>query len=270
MKIPDFSIRNNYARLIFGYFFVLVLYRIYSTQYLSFIYNQPIKAPELDYTYWLAHCLYFPHYIITHLWACYLIDIGCLFFLLGCIFSEKYRHWFARFFILFFFIQRFTLESYSVSHTKSISCLFFAFLPFCFKEDEIFELLVGFGRYFLIFILVSAAYHKFANGGLLTAGNFSHQLVNQHSDLAILNPTHISYRIASYLITHPLFGDIMFKLLWVSQVLFIVGIFTKRYDRFLWIILMGFAINTYFIMRIYNFDITVLGWTLWYFKPSRN
>lgn len=270
MQLSDFSKRDNYVRLVFGYFAVLVLYRIHSTQFLSMIYEQPLKSPEIDYTFWIAHCSYFPHYIITHLKACYFIDIGVLVFFLGCLFSNKYRTLFAKLFFIFFLIQRITLESYSCSHTKSISCLFVAFLPFCFKDDDIFDLLVEFGRYFLIYILISAAYYKVVNGGLLTPNNFAVQLVNQHTDLAILNSSHISYKIASYLITHPTIASVSYKLLFFSQAIFIVGIFTKRFDKILFVFLMAFAINTYFIMRIYNFDITVLGMSLLYFNNAKS
>lgn len=270
MKRLYYMNRNSYARLVFGYFLVLFLYKYYDAQILLSIVNAPLKGHDVDYTYLLFLATGLPQYIISHTWTCILFDWGSFIFLLACIFSNKYRHWFARFFILFFFIQRFTLETYSSAHTKSISCLLFAFLPFCFKDDEMYELAVGFGRYFLIFILVSAAYHKLTNGALLTSGNFVNQLINQHTDLAILQPTHISYQVAHYLILHPMLSNFLYKLLWVAQLTFVAGIFTKKYDRYLWIILMAFAVSTYFIMRIYNFDITVLGWSLWFYKIRKS
>lgn len=262
--------RYSYARLVFGYFLILVLYKIQATEYLFSLKGAPLKGHDVDYAYLIFLATGFPQYIISHTWTCVLFDAGSLLLLLACLFSDKYRHWFVRFFILFFFIQRLTLEIYANSHTKSTSCLLFAFLPFCFKDDDTFELLVGFGRYFLLFILISAAYHKLTNGALLTSGNFVNQLINQHTDLAILQPTHISYKVAHYLILHPVLANFLFKLLWVAQLTFIAGIFTKQYDRFLWIILIAFAVSTYFIMRIYNFDITVLGWSLWFYKIRKS
>ncbi len=262
--------RLSYARLIFGYFLILVLYKIHATEYLLTLQGAPLKGHDVDYSYLIFLATGIPQFIISHSWTCVLFDVGSLLLLLACLFSDKYRHWFARFFILFFFVQRFTLEIYANSHTKSISCLLFAFLPFCFKDDDIFELLVGFGRYFLIFILVSAAYHKLTNGALLTSGNFVNQLINQHTDLAILQPTHISYKVAHYLILHPVLANILYKLLWVAQLSFLAGIFTKNYDKILWVILMSFAISTFFIMHIYNFDITVLGWSLWFYKIRKS
>ena len=260
--------RNTYAKLIFGGTLLLMLYRLHATQFLFFIYHQPIKDPTADYTFWLSLCLYFPQFIINHLWACLFIDIAVVVVLLAALFSAKNRHLYARLFLFFFFIQRITLETFSCSHVKSVTCIFAAILPFCVKDDETFDLLVDFGRYLLAYILLSAAYHKFTNGALFASNNFAHQLVNQHIDLATLYPTHISYKIAAYLITHPLLATIMYKLLFLSQVVFVTAFFTKKFDKILFVFVFAFAVNTYFIMRIYNFDLALLSMCLFYFKAK--
>lgn len=260
--------KDKYAKLIFGCFAILMLYRLHASQYLTFLYNQPLKDPAIDYTFWLSFCLAFPHFIIKHYWACILIDIGVIACTLACFFSKEHRPKFAILLLVFFFMQRITLDAYTCFHVKSTSCLFVAFLPFCFKDEEKFDLMVEFGRYLLIYVLVSASYHKFTNGGLFSDGNFVRQLVNQHADLATLNPTHISYRIALYLIAHPIVASVLYKLLFFSQVIFVVGIFTKKYDRILFVFLFAFAVNTYLLMRIYNYDIVLLGLCLFYFKKK--
>jgi hypothetical protein len=55
-------------------------------------------------------------------------------------------------------------------------------------------------------------------------------------------------------------------MLFFSQAIFIIGFFTRRIDKILFLVLVIFAIMTYFIMRIYNLDITILGLTLIYFS----
>ena len=232
-------------------------------------YNQPIKCPGTDYTFWLAHFLQFPDIIISHYWLCLLIDISVVATTLCCIFSNKKRFIYAVSLFILFLIQRITIESYSCSHTKSTSCLLIALLPFCFKKEKNTELMIEFGRYFLIYIMVISAYSKYHWGALFDSHNFSNILVHQHIDLATLHPSHISYKIASFLIDHPGYGDIAFYILFIVQSSFIIGIFTKKYDRVLFIFLFCFAIATYFIMRIYNFDITVLGLSLLYFSRQR-
>ncbi|MFN8239040.1 MAG: hypothetical protein U0T77_12800 [Chitinophagales bacterium] len=269
MQTASHTNLDKYAQKVFILFFLLMLFRLHSHAMLTYAYNQPLKGPGLDYTFWLSHLLCFPEFIIHNWWACFFIDAGVLILSIAAILSGKKRNNITILLILFFFIQRITLESYSVSHTKSISCLFVALLPFCFRKKENAVLMIEFGRYFLLYILVISAYHKFHHGALFGRDTFSVILFNQHADLAILNPEHISYRIAAFLIHHPFWANIAFKLLFLTQASFLIGIFTKRADRILFVLLIGFAISTYFVMRIYNFDITLLGLTLLYFPVGK-
>lgn len=261
--------RNTFAKIVFGYFLVLLIYRYYSSTFLIFAVGQPMKGPELDYAFWLSHLTGFPHFIIQHDWTSLLIDSGVVIFALACFLSDKYRNVFCMLLMLFFFVQRITLESYACSHSKSISTVFIALLPFYFKKETTFTLVAEFSRYFLIYVLVASAFYKFYNGGLSDPSNFATVLVNQHSDLAILNPTHICYKIASFLIARPAIAGISYVLLFLTQAIFIIGFFTKKYDRLLFIALFIFAVMTYFIMRIYNLDITILGLYLLLFTSKK-
>ncbi len=267
-KLLNFHINNkdSFAKLVFGYFIILLVYRLYSGTYLAYTFGQPMKGPDLDYTFWISNCIGFPHYIIQHYWACLLVDIGLVALSIACFFSNKYRNIFCILLVLFFFIQRITVETYSCSHSKSMSAVFIALIPFCFRENKNFNLVSEFARYFLIYILVASAFYKFHNGALLEPTNFATVLINQHSDLATLNPSHISYKIVSILIAHPTMSAISYILLFISQAIFIIGLFTKKFDTILFICLMTFVITTYFIMRIYNFDILILALFLLYFN----
>ncbi len=261
--------KNSFSRLVFGYFLLLLVYRVHSDTFLVYAVGQPMKGPELDYAFWLSHCTGFPHYIIQHYWASLFIDAAVVLFSVACLVSEKHRPVLCRLLILFFFIQRITIESYSCSHSKSMSAVFIALMPFCFKDEINFSLVTEFARYFLIYILLASAFYKLFNGALLHPTNFSVVLVNQHSDLATLNPAHICYRIASKLIAHPIWAAFSYILLFITQISFFTGIFTKKYDRILFVCLFLFAVTTYLIMRIYNFDITLLGLYLLYFPSQK-
>lgn len=218
-----------------------------------------MKGPSLDHVFWLSHCTGFPRFIIQHYSAALLVDTAVVLFTLLCFFSEKYRHLFAGLLILFFLAQRITIESYACSHTKSMSALFIALLPFCFKREKNFYLTAEFSRYFLLYVLSVSAFYKLYNGAALQPQNFAVTLVNQHTDLATLHPAHICYQISSYLVSHPNIAGISYILLFLTQAAFFIGFFTKKYDRILFLLLVFFVIFTYLIMRIYNYDILVLG-----------
>lgn len=255
---------DNYAKIIFTYFLVLYFYRIYSGSILTAIFNQPLKDAGTDFTFWMLNLTQLPSFIISNYWCCVIIDSSILLLSVVCIFKNKHRYIFASLMLLLFFVQRITVETFSATHTKSISCVMIALLPFCLKKEENVTLLIEFGRFFLIYILVISAYHKFMNGAL-TPDSFVNVLINQHLDLATLHPTHISYRVAHYIINHPTLANILFYALFITQISFIAGVFTKKFDKILFFLLICFAISTYYIMRIYNFDITILGLSLLYF-----
>lgn len=259
--LPNISIRqrDTFAKMLFGYFLILLVYRFHSDTFLIFQYGQPMKGPELDWAFWFSLCSGFPHYIIQHYWACVLVDSAVVLFSFACFLSDKRRNIFCIGLMVFFFVQRMTIETYACAHSKSMSPLFIALLPFCFKKQETFKLVAEFSRYFLMYILTASAFYKFHNGALLDPTNFAITLVNQHSDLATLNPGHICYRIASVLIAHPSLAAGSYILLFITQAVFITGFFTRKYDNWLFIALVVFALMTYFVMRIYNLDITILG-----------
>ncbi len=259
---------KTFAKLFFGYFILLLFYRLHSSAFLIYAFGQPMKGPDVDYAYWLSCSIGFPHFIITQFWACVLVDIGVMVFVFACFFESKYRSFFGLALLLFYFTQRMTLETYSCAHVKSTSAIFIALIPFCFQKKNNFLLSMEFARYFLIYILVMSAYSKINNGLLFNPSNFANILINQHSDLATLNPTHYCYSIAKILIQHPIYAALSYVLLFCTQAIFIIGFFTKKYDRILFICLLIFSTLTYFVMRIYNFDIVVLGLSLLYFKST--
>jgi hypothetical protein len=61
----------------------------------------------------------------------------------------------------------------------------------------------------------------------------------------------------------PQLAQFLFWVLFFVQLSFVIGIFTKKADRFLVLLLVSFAITTYIFMRIYNFDIVILAIPLW-------
>ena len=223
--------RNTFAKVLFGYFLILLIFRFQSGAFLIFQYQQPIKGFGIDWIFWLSACSGFPQYIIQHYWACVVVDSTVVILSIACFFSTKWRNLFCIALLIFFFLQRMTLETYACTHSKSTAALFIALLPFCFKSEKNFSLVSEFSRYFLLYILIISAFYKFYNGALLSPENFAVTLVNQHSDLATLNPQHISYSIASVLIAHPLYAGVAYIVLFLTQVIFVIGVLHENMTR---------------------------------------
>ncbi len=259
--------REQYARWVLFYFAVMLAVRFWSGRYLTYIFDQPMKGPDLDYTFWVTYLTGIPQFIIHHLWACKLVDGLVVVILFISFFFPKPNKLFIALVIVFFF-EHITVESFSDNHSKNAVCIFMALLPLCFNE-KYFEIMVEFVRYFLIFILVSAAYHKFHNGAVTDMDHFQKIQIQQHLDLAILNPNHPSYIISKFLIDHAFIAYLFFLGLVLMQLAFVAGIFTKRFDGFLFFLLFVFVLSTYVLMRIYIWEMLTAGFVFFYDYRNR-
>jgi hypothetical protein len=245
--------RTSYARWVLVFFAGMLLVRFCSGRYLSYIAGQPMKGPDADYSFWLVFLTGIPQFIMQHVWACKLTDGLVVLLVFTAFFFPGTRRMFIAL-MLIFFIEHITVEAYSCNHSKNSVALFMALLPLCFKEKH-FGLVAEFVRYFIIFIMVSAAYHKLHNGALADMDHFQKIQIQQHLDLAILNPQHISFLISTWLTDHPFVAYMLFIGLFFMQAIFLLGIFTKNFDLLLCLLLFLFALSTYLLMRIFIWEL---------------
>lgn len=263
------ELQEKYSKAVFIYLLIVIGIRFLGGKFLVDFHDQPIRYIDENYLYWLSLLSYFPNYIIHHYWTCVLIDVLVVNLPIICLISTKYRKIWTALFIVIFWVQTSTVEIYSCSHSKSVLCLFLVLMPILFSKNK-FLLMVDFVRYAGAFILLSAAYFKYVNGALLKNGNYSIALVNQYFDRAIMNPDHFLYQLASYIIDRPWLGDILFRMLFLSQLLFLLTFFTRKFDKILVINLFAFSALTYVFMGIYNFDIFIIAIPLYFSIQVKN
>lgn len=259
--------QKMYAYSILILFLFLYGYRIYSGRMISDLYGQPLQASGLAYTYWLLLLVQIPQYIQQHYYIGIFIDVSILLIAIVLFFKcdNKYL---AVLFLILLFIQNSTVEIYANMHNKMPIAIFIAFFPLCFNK-KYFEITLEFSRYFLAFVLLSAAYHKFHNGAAYTFMHYYNVLINQHIDLSLGNPNHISYQISRFLLQSPYYTFIAFSLLIFAQGVFIIAFFTKKLDTILFVFFFLFVLLGYLIMRIWTIDLLILAPTLLY-KYTQN
>lgn len=258
------KLHYRYSISVFVYVLIVLGFRFFGGKFLVDFYDQPLKDIGESYFYWLSILSFFPNYIIHHYWACLFVDTLVVILPILCIFFySKYIKVLTMLFLLLFWIQTSTVEIFTLSHSKSVVCIFLVILPILFIKKK-FLLMIDFARYAGAYFIVSAAYFKYANGALLKKGNYSIALVNQYYDRAIMNPEHFLFQIATYIIDRPWLGDILFRMLFLSQVLFVLTFFTRKLDKLLVVNLFLFSTLTYVFMGIYNYDIFILSIPLFF------
>lgn len=263
------SIYSRYSKAVFIYLLFVIGIRFFGGKFLTDFHGQPLMDIGDSYFYWISLATGIPHFIINNYIVCILVDVLTVLFPFLYLFSKKYKKWWLSLFVIFFWIQTSTVEIFSCSHSKSVVCLFLAILPIFFSGKK-FLLMVDFARYAGAFFLVSAAYFKYVNGALVKKGNYSIVLVNQYYDRAIMNPDHFLFQIASFIIDRPWLGDVLFRALFLSQVIFIVTFFTRKFDKILIVSLFSFSVLTYVFMGIYNLDILIMAIPLYYSIVVKN
>ncbi len=91
-------------------------------------------------------------------------------------------------------------------------------------------------------------------------------LVFQHKDMLANSPEYWQSRFIVYLINHQVLSYALYLCSTVIELTFIVGFFTKKYDRLLALAFILFLIMDYLLMRIPYLELTPFLLTLIYSK----
>jgi hypothetical protein len=263
MGLYQISTEHRYKQAVGLYFLLLLALRFFGGKFLTDLYGQPMISSEYSYTFWAVLYTGIPKYIISHYPIALLMDIAVVLLPMGLVLSRSHIRTWTALSLLVFFLHTVTGEVYSCAHSKSVVLVFLVLLPLLF-QDRKFLLMVDFAKYFGIGVLLSAAYYKVVNGALLTPDNYLHVLINKHADLAVVYPESFIYQLAQHIIAHPVWADVLFKMLFVTQLTFALSLFSRRFDKLLILPLAAFSITTYIFMGIYNFDILILFAPLWF------
>jgi hypothetical protein len=140
------------------------------------------------------------------------------------------------------------------------------FIP---SNEKTFDLLFGGLRYFFLFFFVSAGIWKLAQGGFFYTNQMSNILLLQHKELLLTTPQHWYAKCISFLIANPVFGYLLYLGAAIAELIFAVGFFTKRFDKWLMLTFVMFLIFDHFIMRIPYYEVLPLLLTLLFSKSDK-
>jgi len=166
-----------------------------------------------------------------------------------------------------FYVQCYTLYP-SNSIEGHIAWLFFpiVFIP---QDKKTFLFLFEGLRYFFLFFFVSAALWKLAQGGLSSILQMSGVLLYQHKELLTSSPGYWQSDFLLWLIRRPQLSYLLYLSAALLELSFIVGFFTKKYDRLLLAFLVIFLVTDHLIMRITYYEIAPLALTLMFSKENK-
>ncbi|MEI6311775.1 MAG: hypothetical protein WCP57_05925 [Bacteroidota bacterium] len=248
---------DKYARIYFA-LVVIFLLKQYADGLLLFQFDHVVfKYPSIDNTYWLFYLLQIPQLLASSKSSLLIFDLALLF---SCISNVIFiqRVWLARIFAVLFFIYFICVNSFSGHHSHMLVGILLSNVVFCFRSLHTQLKLKEILRYYLLFLMTSAAFWKIGRGNLSDVQHFSNILFNQHIYELIASKKNLHTHIISYLIEHTPLSYSLYIIATICEIIFIVGFFTKKYDRYLILVFILFFSMDYLLMDLNFVELSVL------------
>jgi hypothetical protein len=241
------SLKSSSRIILMILFFEYFIFIISGVSFYSLC-HYPYFNIGIDPAYWLFYFAGFPQYILSHIWLAVLCDVLIIAFLLLLIFNPFNNKAGAILFILLFLY--YISLSGCLGHKNFQTGFFIVMIPFIFKENRNKKIAFESIRYFLLFYYLSASLLKLSNGGLFEIPHFSEVLQNQF--LPYYTEGHQGWRtmLNVFLINNHKLGFLLYFSSFVVEFSVVIGFFTKKYDQYLFLMLMAFHLFNWMLMDI--------------------
>jgi hypothetical protein len=123
-------------------------------------------------------------------------------------------------------------------------------------------------RYYFLYVFVSAAIWKLARGAVFNGQEMSRILLLHHTDLLTGDCSSFACRAYRWLIVHPVISQALYIGDALLEASFIIGFFTRRWDRWLIAFAVVFVLADLLLMRIPYWTILLGVIPLWLRSPA--
>lgn len=190
-----------------------------------------------------------------------LLPIGLV---LCCIANYRLQYYLAAATAVFNLIYAVLLAAVSPLSIEGFTAWMVLPLVLAFKKDATFYYLIQTMRYFFLLIFFSAGCWKIRAGGIFNWEQMSGILLTQHAAVLVEIPGSLFSRFINYLVIHQKLSYLLYLFATLSELIFVIGFFTKKFDKLLMVLFLLFVLFDYFLMGINYFSwVTFLG-TFWF------
>ena len=236
-----------------------MIVRFVDKLFLYQVVSNPIRSPRVDPIVWLTHYLNIPDLLthsIIHFGFDLLIFILPLIILYRVYFDKKINK-LAGLLALLFAIYVLVIYCFPTLSIRKYLGLILIPFAFVFTSERRCLHYLELMRYYVLFVFTSASLWKIFRGVAWDSDHMHLTLKAQHIDNIINWPDHFITKIITYIIHNPTYCYILLLLAIASQLSFAIGFFTKKYDKFLAILLIVFIVSDYLVMRIEYWEFIV-------------
>lgn len=253
------------GRVVFSFILFSLFYSLLSHTLFHQLQSPVLKYPYVDPAYWIMHLLRVPDIIVSDPLLSYSMDAIMFITCAGCIVFPSSRVMIIVFMVVYF-IYFITINSYGGHHTHSRIGILLAPVPFLFRKPVNFSLMWQALRYYTLFIYASAFLWKILR---LTFLNADHGILIMKNNLApyiFYNPGAALTNFYLWLLQHPTLVNSMYILGIVAEGIFIIGFFTRKYDRCLLFLSVVLITGFWFFADALFFQLLILSFTFINFK----
>ena len=251
------------TRLFYLLVLLLLFYRGLQGALLHHVAHSGLFYTGFDKTYWLWVLTGIPA-IINHSslfsWG---IDLTLIAFTFIC-FYKPTQVLFSRLFWMLFLVFYLTFNLYADAFFKPGLAILMVGFTFCFHKTEEKAVWWKFSRYYFLFIYVSSALWKISKGGLQADGWFSTMLTDENIQSFYFQKFFLFKNACWWLIQHPFAADMFYKAGILLELVFLLGFFTEKWDKWLIIvsIVLHLSISLLLDIHIYWLEFQVFYITL--------
>lgn len=161
------------------------------------------------------------------------------------------------------------IQCYTLYPTNSIEAyIAWLLMPVLFATQRIrsFYFLMHALRYFFLFFFLSAAIWKIRQGGVFNPEQMSGVLLMQHKEYLVSAPESWYTNFTYWIIRHQNIGYAFYIASTLLELVFAIGFFTRKYDKWLFGCFILFLAMDYLVMRIPYFEVLPLALPLFFSK----
>ncbi|MDQ3552299.1 MAG: hypothetical protein M3413_12310 [Bacteroidota bacterium] len=251
-----FKIKNQFILFYLICFIVNYLWLFSNSLLLSSL-NPIFFVNELDFTKNIVMLTNLHHFIIKEQWLALVFDLLYIALPVLLTFATLKNHkavQFIAFATSIFSLVYFSLLS-SYTFISVHACIGWVFVPLIFsaKTNEGLYFYFNSARYYFILIIASSAIWKIRLGGVFNPEQMSGILLHQHKHyLAAFNSDWFT-NLNFFLVRNSSISYFLYLAAFFIELIFLIELFTKRYDRLLVILLFLFIVFDLLIMQIFYF-----------------
>jgi hypothetical protein len=257
--------RDRMARLVFSLILCSLIGSFFANTLVHQLHQPVVKYPYADPTYWAMHFLQIPETIAGNEVVAWLFDIA----LVGsCALALRYprRRWLIAAFVILLFIYFITYNTFGTHHTGNKMGILFIAIPFIAADIRSFNFLWQGLRYFILFGYSCAATWKLVRLSWLHANQGILILQKNIAGYLYFNPNTWLADMYHRVLQYPALLQCLYITGIILEAVFVIGFFTKKADRFLFVTSIVLVIGFWFMADAYFFELLILSMPLLNYK----